>query len=251
MPHEAPQSAQRQQTVVFIHSTLDDYGLSPAQFRVFCHISRRAGKGFAYPAVESMARICQLHPHTIRKSLKALVKYRLLHCTPRPGKTSLYRVNPPALWQPSGRPKENRAENDTPPLQHEGGPTQMNDGEPSENQGAEGFPLKGNPKKENQNTHISESCQVPSTMEEALIVARKLDIEEEFARQEFHAKKSVGWKDGYGNPITSWPDHLLARWSIERRKRAERRGPGSSSGKRPQPTRQFEKSDYQKGVSDF
>jgi hypothetical protein len=76
-------------------------------------------------------------------------------------------------------------------------------------------------------------------VEEAVQIAQQLRIEEEFTRQEFHAKKSVGWKDGYGNQITSWADHLQARWPVEQRKRVERRTPDRTRGKPSSPPRQF------------
>src|SRR5205814_2227608 len=74
-----------------------------------------------------------------------------------------------------------------------------------------------------EDTHKQVANGLPQSLEEAVAVARQLVIEEVFARQEFRTKKASGWKDGYGNTITSWPDHLLARWPVEQRKRAERR----------------------------
>ena len=38
--------------IIFVHSLLDDFGLTPPQFRVYCHLARRAGKRGAFPAVE-------------------------------------------------------------------------------------------------------------------------------------------------------------------------------------------------------
>lgn len=105
--------------------------------------------------------------------------------------------------------------------------------------------------KEKQNTHRQVGGGIPLSLEEAIEVARQLGIEEAFASQEFHAKKSVGWKDGYGNPIASWPDHLLARWPVEQRKRGERRNTGRTSAKRSAPLRQFTPTDYQQPVKDF
>lgn len=105
---------------------------------------------------------------------------------------------------------------------------------------------------EAEHTHGGVANGIPRSVEEAVEVALQLGIEAEFARQEFHAKKSVGWKDGYGNPITSWPDHLQARWSIEQRKRTERRSAKGTSAKRPpSPPRQFDSGDYQQPVEQF
>ena len=87
-------------SVIFIHSYLDDYGLSAAVFRVFCHLARRAGRGAAFPAIASMARICRLHPQTVRMALRFLVQHGLITRQPRPGATTLYRLAPADQWQP-------------------------------------------------------------------------------------------------------------------------------------------------------
>lgn len=110
--------------------------------------------------------------------------------------------------------------------------------------------MKGETEKR-EHTHRQDANRLPQSVEEAVEVAKQLGIEAEFAGQEFHAKKAVGWKDGYGNPITSWPDHLLARWPVEQRKRTERRTSGRASGKRPQPPRQFHAGNYKQPVKDF
>lgn len=43
---------------VFIHSELDDLGLTPEAFRVYCHLVRRAGNGTAFPKQQSIGDIC-------------------------------------------------------------------------------------------------------------------------------------------------------------------------------------------------
>src|SRR3989442_15943733 len=63
---------------IFVHSRLDDYGLSPQQFRVYGHLARRDGKRGAYPSVREIAQVCQLHPQTVRRCLKVLTIHRLL-----------------------------------------------------------------------------------------------------------------------------------------------------------------------------
>lgn len=111
--------------------------------------------------------------------------------------------------------------------------------------------MKGESEKR-EHTHRQVANGLPQSLEEAVEVARQLGIEEEFASQEYHAKKAVGWKDGYGNPITSWPDHLKARWATEQRKRVERRATGRASGKRPAaPPRKFAGADYHQDLKDF
>jgi hypothetical protein len=115
---------------------------------------------------------------------------------------------------------------------------------------------KENQKKgESDRTTHSQSCvcdDLPRSVEEAIEVARQLGIDRDFAIQEFHAKKSVNWKDGYGNSITSWSDHLQARWSIEQRKRRDRHSIPRQGGKRqPQPSRRYNSKDYQQASEDL
>src|SRR5205809_436624 len=75
-------------SIAFIHSRLDDYGLSASVFRVYCHIARRAGRdGSAWPSVANIARVCRLHPQTVRKALRTLTAHHLLQSETQPGRT--------------------------------------------------------------------------------------------------------------------------------------------------------------------
>ena len=106
--------------------------------------------------------------------------------------------------------------------------------------------------KEHTHTQRCHPSGLPQSLEEALEIARELGIEEEFASEEFHAKKSVGWLDGYGNAITSWPDHLKARWSTLQRKRTEHNASQRSYAKRPpSPPHQFKSADYEQPIDNF
>lgn len=61
----------RRRLPLFIHSELDDMGLSPEAFRVYAHLARRAGKdGRAWPGVQSIGDVCfpgLKHPDSRRK----------------------------------------------------------------------------------------------------------------------------------------------------------------------------------------
>ncbi len=64
---------------MFVHSCLDDYGLTASEFRVYGHLVRRASKtDKAWPKVKNMAHVCRLHPNTVRRSLKRLVFLRMI-----------------------------------------------------------------------------------------------------------------------------------------------------------------------------
>lgn len=52
---------------------LDDLGLPANEFRILCHLARRAGpKGFCHPSVRTIAAKCRLHKDTVARGIKAL-----------------------------------------------------------------------------------------------------------------------------------------------------------------------------------
>lgn len=91
----------RQMNALFVHSTLDDYPLTPEEFRVYAHISRRAGSGQAWPKVESVAQVCRMHPDTARRCLHALTHYGMIKAQQRRGFTTLYTITTPSHWKDS------------------------------------------------------------------------------------------------------------------------------------------------------
>lgn len=126
----------------FIHASLDDRGLTPAQFRVFCHLARRAGSGEAFAAIESMARVCKLHPDTVRECLRALQSYGMVSREDRSGRTSIYRLSEITQWS---RPHEldggvntmttPKRINHTPSKRMDGSPPKAMDTHPPETDG--------------------------------------------------------------------------------------------------------------------
>lgn len=89
----------REDFPVFIHSELDDYGLSAIEFRVYARLARRCGRGVAYESVVSMARDFEVSDRSIQRALRVLVECHLISETIRPGKTTLYTLNGRKLWQ--------------------------------------------------------------------------------------------------------------------------------------------------------
>ena len=104
MANEATQNAatlDRRLPGAFIHSSLDDARLSPAEFRVFCHINRRAGEGGnCFAAIESIANVCGLSLPTVRKALKSLMAQNFIVQRRRDGRTTIYRPTPVSDWKP-------------------------------------------------------------------------------------------------------------------------------------------------------
>lgn len=57
----------------FVPAWLDDCGLTPTRFRVYCHLRRRAGAdGKCYPAAPSIAKTCRISEDTVWPALNDL-----------------------------------------------------------------------------------------------------------------------------------------------------------------------------------
>lgn len=238
--------------LVFIHSRLDDYGLSSPQFRVYAHLARRAGSGAAWPAVATIAGICQLHPQTVREALRVLVDHRLITRTLRPGTTPIYRLTPAAHWQPPTRITGNPSESDAPPSISETTPAKQIQGHPYEIDGAEGNPIEGNPTKEEIRT--PRASGLPRNEDEAIEQAKLAAVPSDFARVEFCRFESVGWVNGAGIPVRKWIHHLRKRWADDQSQRAERQTRAATRPGRPGgfvPPRKFDAANYQQPVEKF
>ena len=91
--NEAVQST-RGFNVIFIHSSLDDAGLTPQQFRVFAHLSRRASDAVCWASLDTMAKTCRMHADTVKECLKWLETRQMISKETRQGKTTLWKVKP-------------------------------------------------------------------------------------------------------------------------------------------------------------
>ena len=226
--HPQLQDARTDLNVVFIHSELDDYGLNPSQFRVYCHLARRASSGKAWPSLPNIARTCHIHEQTARMALTVLVDRCLLAKESRPGKTAFYRINPRSSWKPARRIKLHPYENDTPLPNSYPTPTKPIQGYPYEKNTHEGNPLEGNPLEgyPPKNTPPPTSG-LPCGEEDAIARADAVGVPAEFARHEFLAKSAEGWRSGYGNPITLWENHIRVRWNTAQQKHSKDNRPAT------------------------
>ena len=86
--------------VIFVHSSLDDAGLSPEAFRVYCHIARRAGERGAFPSVRSIGECCGMSRRPVMRSLRELIDRHMVSKQSRPGETSVYRLTHHGSWRP-------------------------------------------------------------------------------------------------------------------------------------------------------
>lgn len=78
---------------MFVHSAVDDAGLSLKAFRVLGHLHRRAGKSeYAWPGVKTIADAIGLNRKTVNEALAELVTAGFVSREPRPGTSTGYRL---------------------------------------------------------------------------------------------------------------------------------------------------------------
>lgn len=85
--------------LLFVHSDLDDYGLTPTQFRIYAHLRRRAGRGgVAFAGVRSMARICRVNKDTAMQATIDLEALGFVRVEKKHGATNHYSLTRPSEW---------------------------------------------------------------------------------------------------------------------------------------------------------
>ena len=81
--------------LLFVHSSIDDAGLSPGAFRVLCHLARRAGKKrLAFPGIRDIAKTCRMNCGTVIDAIKELEQFRFVVANRRPGRPTVYGLFP-------------------------------------------------------------------------------------------------------------------------------------------------------------
>jgi len=131
----------------FIPLELDDFGLTPAQFRVLCHLHRRAGKDHeCYPSVRTISTACKMHRDTVWACIKELEKLQLIKRSKGHFNSNQYTILPIKTsdegWRkPMASGKGGLAERKGQPLAETEGQRL------AERKGHEGNPLEGNPVK--------------------------------------------------------------------------------------------------------
>jgi DNA-binding MarR family transcriptional regulator len=128
---------QSEMNVIFVHSSLDDAGLSVYAFRVYCHIARRANRtGSAFPGIQSIGTVCGISESQVRRAIKELEDRHFMEVRRTTGgtKSNVYFLTPPSSWNPclTDTPVSQEPDpclTDTPPLSdrhpkviHEGNP---------------------------------------------------------------------------------------------------------------------------------
>src|SRR5690349_20915938 len=90
----------RRDNPIFVRSDLDDYGLTPNEFRVYGRIARRAGEfGACTESVPNMARALKLGESTVRRCCHILALARLISEQEIEGWTTERRITPISRWK--------------------------------------------------------------------------------------------------------------------------------------------------------
>lgn len=80
---------------------LDNFGLTPVQFRIYCHLLRSARDGIVSESSESIAKVCKLTRITVLRVLVQLEKMGMVLCERFCGKKTVFHLQPPIQWQRS------------------------------------------------------------------------------------------------------------------------------------------------------
>lgn len=195
--------------LIFIHSELDDLGLSVHAFRICGHLARRAGKHAksAWPSIASMARVCRMHEDSVSRALTELIHRKVIVRETRKGRSSLYILTPPSLWNKvqemsqecsSTPPKigDTRKEGVPPKVGYH--PPESKGYHPPENEGYE-----GNPKKVIQEGLPGGSGDPPAVEPDDDVPQPREQPAEKKARRRNVAFDALAELDGAGNTLTA------------------------------------------------
>ena len=195
---EAASKKDRRDNPIFVHSALDEYGLTPNEFRVYGRVARRAGEiGACWESIPNMARGLELSGNTVRRCCQVLALARLITELDREGDTTERRIRPISQWKnkaelpgirkivlrgekthtpPTGGrgiTRDRATTGDGPRLpQRRGEPLPPQQGLPLPQQIDEGTPIEGNPMKEIPHTQ----AMVVSNQQGAVCVSDSLDF---------------------------------------------------------------------------
>lgn len=79
---------------------LDSCGLTPVQFRVYCHLLRAIDEsGTVSRSSEAIAKVCKLTRITVLRVLVQLEKMGMVLCDRAIGKKTVFHLQPPSSWR--------------------------------------------------------------------------------------------------------------------------------------------------------
>ncbi|MFN3408374.1 MAG: hypothetical protein ACK45B_05235 [Limisphaerales bacterium] len=196
MKTSPPAAAENFNGAPFIPAALDDAGLTPAQFRIFCRICRR---GDCTESVPRMATACGLERKTVWAAIRTLTARGMIRRVKRFGATSLLVATSPNAWAkpvPNGSPSR---------LAIRAGkrdatrPVCLPDN-PSRLPAHKGSPFEGSPSKVAQ----SAGASAKPTWEQVKAEAQRSGKPEIVAQDWFWEMEGCGWIDAEHRPVKNW-----------------------------------------------
>lgn len=137
-----------------IHSTVDDAGLSPREFRVLAAVCRRCGDGGngrqCDASIKTLAATCKIHEDTAREILARLIELGWIEMIERPGRSKVHVAKfPDRSGCKGGVVIEGGGSESRESTGFKGGHPSSSEGEhPSGIKGGEGIPSKGSQRRD-------------------------------------------------------------------------------------------------------
>lgn len=98
--------------MIFVHSKIDEFGLSTSAFRVYAHLARRATNRVAFPGIDSIAKVCRMSKNTVCEAIKELEVRNVITVERKPGVGSRYHITSPRTWVDIGeQPRTEASQN--------------------------------------------------------------------------------------------------------------------------------------------
>lgn len=108
-PNYSADGANRTLDFGSILEDLDNFGLTPVQFRVYCNLLRGIDEsGKVSKSSESIASVCKLTRITVLRVLVQLERMSIIVCARASGKKTVFHLQPPSSWH-CVQPVENKA----------------------------------------------------------------------------------------------------------------------------------------------
>ena len=200
----------------FITAPLDDYGLTPGQFRVFCHVVRR---GDCYATVTTIATVCRMHRDSVWDALRFLTDRGLLIRCGRAGQTTQFKAAPVSDWLPPIDPAESEGRPSSSatgqPLLSAGGSGNGGVATQRKRRATEVTPFEVTPFKEKKGTRAPSFRFVVPSIEEIKTQAAQIELPETEASKFFDYYHSKGWLVGKSR-MKNWRSALSGwktRWT--------------------------------------
>ena len=137
--------ADRSEDPTFIHSRVDDLGLTMSEFRIYCHLKRRSNRESrtAWPGINSMANVCRASRRTVINAIHGLEARKMIIVTRVEGEGNRYRLTRPSHWKDQCKIDADQCKIDTGPVQN-GHRSPVQNEEPKVIH-SEGNPMKNTP----------------------------------------------------------------------------------------------------------